>query len=376
MRVAIDVSIQETDYVTGVERVQRGLLEALAATADDVHYLLLSRRPVDLGLDLPERFTQAALVKDGSPYLWRERFVPQVLERERIDVFHSPVSATPILGKAKKIATIHELPWVERGARVEPSEKVPAGHRMWLYLNVRYATRIVCVSERTRAQVLELYPEAAAKTSVIHHGVDARFRRLDPLPPREPLLARLAIPDRPFALYVGTLRRKKNLRLLLRAFADLPAAARKRYGLVLAGVRGATFGDLEASLADPRLAGVVALPGYVNDEDLVALYNHAMCVVYPSLFEGFGLPPLEAMACGTPVIASGGGAIPEVVGDAAALFAPADAGALREAILRAFEDEAQRAAWIERGARRVAGFRWDVAAGKYLDLYRDVARIG
>ncbi len=375
MRIALDVSIQETPYVTGVERVQRSLIEALAAYDRENEYLLVSKKPVAFGTPLPARWRSVPLVKQGSPYLWRERYVPTILDREKIDVFHSPVSATPILGRAKKIATIHELPWVERGKKSDASESAPTAHRVWLFLNVRYAARIVCVSERTKENVLQLYPEAAPRLCVIPHGIDSRFTRLDPPPPRKEILARLGIADRPFVLFVGTLRRKKNLRLLLEAFAEFKAADRKKYALVLAGVRGTTFGEIETLLNDPRLTGRVFLPGYVADDDLVALYNLAKCVVYPSLFEGFGLPPLEAMACGVPVIASRGGAIPEIVGDAALDFAPDDKKALSDAMLSMLEDEALCARFVAKGLDRVKAFTWERTARRYLELYREVGGV-
>lgn len=373
MRIALDVSIQETPYVTGVERVQRSLLVALAALDRDNEYLLVSRKPVELPFELPPNFRTIAVVRDGSPYLWRERFVPPLLDRERVDVFHSPVSATPILGRARKIATLHELPWIERGRRDSAAEGAPASHRAWLYLNVRWTHHLVCVSERTRQNVLQLYPDAGSRLSVIHHGVDAKFRPLDPKPDRKATLGSLGIPDRPFVLFVGTLRRKKNLRLLLRVFAALPAAAREEYSLVLAGVRGATFSELEESLRDPALDGRVFLPGYVTDGQLVALYNLASCVVYPSLFEGFGLPPLEAMACGAPVVTSNGGAIPEIVGDAAARFESSDGDGLKETLLRVLEDGAYAASLVSRGFERAREFTWERAARRYLELYRATA---
>jgi len=370
MRIALDVSIQETPYITGVERVQRSLLVALAALDRENEYLLVSRKPVALPSELPNNWRAISVVRDGSPYLWRERFVPQLLDRERVDVFHSPVSATPILGRARKIATLHELPWIERGKLGPTMEDAPASHRVWLYLNVRWTHHLVCVSERTRENVLRLYPDAAPRLSVIHHGVDARFRRLDPQPDRKATLGALGIPDRPFVLFVGTLRRKKNLKLLLEAFAALPSAARKKYSLVLAGVRGTTFSELEDTLRDPRLEGRVFLPGYVADDQLVALYNLSSCVVYPSLFEGFGLPPLEAMACGAPVVTSNGGAIPEIVGDAAARFESNDSAGLKATLQEVLEDAAISARLVARGYERAKQFTWERAARRYLELYR------
>ena len=372
MRIAVDVSIQESAYVTGVERVQRSLLSALAEIDDDNEYLLISKKDLDLDLDLPDRFRSFAAVKEGPSYLWRERVVPQLLAREKIDVFHSPVSATPVLGKSKKIATVHELPWVERDAQVTHGEVVKRGHRVWLFLNVRYASRIVAVSKRTRDNILALYPDAEEKVDVILNGVDGSFRPLEDPPERGAFLARYGMPDRPFLLFVGTLRRKKNLRALLNVFASIGEPWRSSHALILAGVRTAAWPEFEEALNAEGLQDRVFLPGYVSDEALVTFYNHADALVYPSLFEGFGLPPLEAMACGTPVVTSQGGAIPVVVGKAALTVPAGDPDALRDAIERVLGDDELRASLTKKGKRHVKKYTWKKTAEKYLELYREL----
>lgn len=372
MKIALDVSIQENALVTGVERVQRALLTALAKVGPEHEYLLISKRDLDLGLDLPANFTSRPLVKKDSPYLWRERHVAPFLDRQKIDVFHSPVSATPILGRSKKIATVHELPWVERNAGVDPGEVVRRGHRVWLFLNVRYASRIVAVSERTRQNILALYPDAGDKVSVIHHGVDDRFQPLAKLPDRKAFLARFGIPDKPFLFFVGTLRRKKNLRMLVKVFSELPAPERSRFTLVLAGIQN-PWPEFDELIRAKENRGRVFLPGYVADDDLVSFYNLSTAVLYPSLFEGFGLPPLEAMACGTPVISSTGGAIPEVVGKAALTFPPDQPDALKDAILSVLRDQDLQQRLRRAGLKHARKFQWEDTARQYLDLYRELA---
>jgi glycosyltransferase involved in cell wall biosynthesis len=175
MKIAIDVSIQDTPYVTGVEKVQRAILRELVQLDPENEYLLLTKRPVKLGFDLPPNFRMVDLSPHQPSYLWRELFVPPILNKEKVAIYHSPVSAIPVLGKAKKIATVHELPWVERD---RGDASVKTGHRVWLFLNTRYAERIVAISERTRENILQLYPDAASKVVVIHNGVDERFRPL------------------------------------------------------------------------------------------------------------------------------------------------------------------------------------------------------
>ncbi len=376
MKIAVDVSIQETPYVTGVERVQRDLLKALASIDTENEYLLVSRKRVDLGFEMPSKWRLLPVVGDSVSYLWRERFVASLLDKQKVDVFHSPVSATPILGKAKKIATVHELPWVERNATAlgrSEGGRIQRGHRVWLFLNVRYASRIVAVSERTRENILSLYPNAADKVVVVPNGVDGRFHPAESAPPRGEFLARFRIPDRPYLLFVGTLRRKKNLRLLLQVFSELPEPERSRCVLVLAGVRMPTWPEFDRLLKSKALQNRVFLTGYVTDGDLNVLYHHARALVYPSLFEGFGLPPLEAMACGTPVVCSTGGAIPEVVGAAALTFAPDQPARLGDAILRILRDDELCASLRTKGLVHARKFAWEATARRYLDLYRELA---
>jgi glycosyltransferase involved in cell wall biosynthesis len=363
MKIALDLSIQDTPWLTGVERTQRAILRELTELDRENEYLLLSRRPIQLPFELPKNFRQVDLSPQKPGYLWRERILPTLLARENVDVYHSPVSAIPVSGSFGKIATVHEVPWLERHRSVEPARRV------WLFLNVRYARRIIAVSERTRANILRLYPDAKEKVVVVHHGVDARFKPCMDGEVRADALRPLAIPDRPYLLFVGVPRKKKCLDVLLAAFARLPPDLRGDTQLVMAGVRNPKESGLESKTKELGLVDAVRFPGYVGDDDLVRLYQQATALVFPSRFEGFGLPPLEAMACGTPVVASTGGAIPEVVGDAALMVQPRDVQQLANAIGRVLSNEKLRASLRRRGLERVQAFTWRRAALQILDLY-------
>ncbi len=365
MRIAVDISIQDTPYLTGVEKVQRNILRELTQIDRENEYLLISRRAVTFPFELPDNFRILDLEKQNPSYLWRERLLPPLFDREKVDVYWSPVSAIPVLGKVPKIATVHEIPWVERHRKAEPIRK---GHRVWLFLNTRYAKKIIAVSQRTKENIVSLYPEAEEKVEVIHHGVSDRFSKKYDGPEKKTFLSRYEIPDKPYLLYVGTLRRKKNLTALLEAFAALPKKLRKKHHLILAGVRNVTAHDLDQKVENLGLTGEVSFPGYVSDDDLVPFYHYAECLVYPSLFEGFGLPPLEAMASGTPVIASSGGAIPEVVADAAALVDPSDHAAFSKQIQAVLEDQDFADLLRERGFQRVKRFTWKKTALAVLSL--------
>ena len=354
MRVALDVSIQGGAEPTGVERAQVTLVAALARRPD-LELLLCSPRPLpealrSCGRPLPG--TQSAL----PLALWRETVLPGALAVEGAQALHSPVAAVPLRASCPTIATLHELPWVER---------VAGGDRRWsqrarVALAARTARRIVCVSERTRADFARSHPEAADRALVVGNAVDPRFT---------PGAAGPRAPDAP-VLAVGRLRRKKNLGLLLEAFARAPSCAGRR--LVLAGPPGDAAAELRARARRPDLAGRVELPGHVDDAALLALYRRAACVVFPSQFEGFGLPVLEAMACGTPVIASRQGAAPEVRGAACLEFDARAPDALAAALDALLLDAARAAELRARGLRHAAGFSAELAATSMAAVYAAV----
>ena len=369
MKIAWDISIQSTPYRTGVERVQRNLLRELTRIDRKNEYLLIAKEWVDFEFALPDNFRVVDLSESDTSYLWRERLRPPLIKKEKVDIFHSPVSAVPVLGGCKKIATVHELPWVERE---KGGEKVAKGHRVWLFLNTRFADRIVAVSYRTRGNILLLYPEAEGLVTVIHNAVDPGFHKLNNPPNRGLYLEDFGIPNAPFILFVGSLRKKKNLGTLLDAFENILEMGIGDLNIVLLGVRSTAWGDLSERLEKSALSKRVFAPGYVSDSDLLCFYNLAKIVVYPSLFEGFGLPPLEAMACGTPVITTYGGAIPEVVEEAAVLVEPRDVKGLREAILSLHRNKGLREEYIKRGYERVASFTWRKTAQEYLELYKEL----
>ncbi|MAE71808.1 MAG: hypothetical protein CME06_15225 [Gemmatimonadetes bacterium] len=372
MRIMVDISIQGTEYPTGVNRVQRSLLAALARLDQENEYLLVSKRHTKTWFDLPPNFQHISIGETWPSYMWREWVLPSAMAKWRIDLIHSPVSAIPLRGDAKKIATEHDLPWVESNATTGSGATVARGHRSRLFLGIHMASKIVAVSNKTRDDIVSLYPDGGDRVVVIHNGIDACFRPLAIPSARALLLHRYGIPDRPYVFFVGTRRRKKNLCALLDAFMSLSDSDCRDHQLVLAGIRGAGGREIEDAARSPELRGAVHVLGYVADDDLVCLYNHAKVVVYPSLFEGFGLPPLEAMACGTPVLASSGGAIPEVVGDAALLFSPDRPKELADALKRILRDPELRCDLRRRGLRRAQLFSWERSAGSYMELYREL----
>jgi alpha-1,3-rhamnosyl/mannosyltransferase len=233
----------------------------------------------------------------------------------------------------------------------------------------RRITHFVAVSETTRREVLERFPIEPGRVTAIPLGIDREFRPLDPAGCEGPLRERLGV-RRPYALYVGGIQRNKNIALLLDAFARAARGALDRHTLVLVGPRPWPDAEIDAALARPDLAGRVVLAGQRSGEELVRLYAAADLFVFPTLYEGWTSPPLEAMACGIPVVASRASSVPETVGDAALLVDPLDAADVARGMERLVEDATLRAALRERGFARAAEFPWERCIGATVDLYR------
>jgi glycosyltransferase involved in cell wall biosynthesis len=239
--------------------------------------------------------------------------------------------------------------------------------RATLPLAVRRAAAIVAISHATRDELVERFPRAAGRTHVVAPAADASFSSG---PADAATLARHGI-EGPYVLALGTLEPRKNLPRLLEAFGGLPADLRDRFRLVAAGLRGWAAGETEAALR--ALGDRVVVPGYVPDADLPALYRGATLFCYPSLHEGFGLPVLEAMQCGVPVLTSSVSSLPEVGGEAVAYVEPFDVGHIRSQLERLLRDPGERQRLAALGPERAARFSWTRSARELVGLLDDVA---
>ncbi|MGH7255735.1 MAG: glycosyltransferase family 4 protein, partial [Nitrospirales bacterium] len=220
-----------------------------------------------------------------------------------------------------------------------------------------------------------LYGLPRERIAVIPNGVSEEFRPVSGAVHASELRNRLGIPTDRFILFVGGADPRKNHRTLVKAYAER-AAALKECSLVLVGDAVHTYGDMRAAAREHRVEDRVVYPGRLPVSDLRLLYSNAAVFVFPSIYEGFGMPVLEAMACGAPVITSNTTALPEVAGDAALLVNPEDANAMADAILRVVEDEAFRESLRAKGLERAKQFTWERTARETLALYREVCGEG
>ena len=299
---------------------------------------------------------------NAPPVAWKHIALPLALLRDRVDVFHSPTGTLPLLAPCRQIVTIHDL-----FAVIGPEWFPP---RIARQLNlaqrraVRSASAVIAVSHRTRSDLLERHGVPEANVRVIYNGVD--HSRLRPMTVDAERLARSYGVPFPFVLCVGSLMPWRNGPRLLRAVARLRDTPRGKFGLLFVG-RDIWGADSTARIASQHGWSWARFAGYVPDEKLAALYSAARVFAYPSLYEGFGIPPLEAMACGTPVVASSAGALPEVLGDAALLVDPYDEDALAQALLAAAEDHGLLRT---RGLARAAEFDWSKTAEQTWQVYQ------
>ncbi len=265
------------------------------------------------------------------------------------------------------VVTVHDLsfradPHLHPPARVAWMERRLPG-------TLRQAHRFVAVSAFTKAEMVARLGVPAERIDVVPLGLSADFHPVTTLT-AAPVLAHFGLADRAYVLAVSTLEPRKNFDRLLAAHTLLPAALRARFPLVIAGGRG--WGrTLDLAETARHLAnGTLRLPGFVSDEDLVPLYARAAVVAYPSLYEGFGLPVLEAMACGTPLVVSNDSAVAETAGDAALLVDPRDPAAIAEGLRRVLEDAALADELRARGLAHAAGFTWDRMADGLVRSWR------
>ncbi|HPJ73048.1 MAG TPA: glycosyltransferase family 1 protein, partial [bacterium] len=297
--------------------------------------------------------------------------LPRWLGKEGADLYHStnyfiPLAPSPV----PMIATVHDLiplrfPYFTPRALKTRFNFV---FRWVLRRCVRRAARIVAVSETTAADIRAFLGVEAARIEVIHNGIDPAYRPL-PRPEAAALLPPGVDASEPFVLYVGRFDPYKNVAGLVREFASFSAAAATAR-LVLAGHPDPRYPEAIDEISRQGLAGRVTVVDGADEAQLIALYNLARVVALPSLYEGFGLPPLEAMACGTPVIVSDRGSLPEVVGSAGMVVDPGTAGALAGALRRVWDEPALREELSARGRRRAAEFSWAATARSTREMYR------
>jgi glycosyltransferase involved in cell wall biosynthesis len=344
----------------GVARTVRGLEAALRARGD-IDVVALAHPGAGTGTPGRQRRLQRGLTRE---LLWLPVGLPHRARALGVELLHFPALVIPPRLSLPLVVTVNDAmalrrpEWFTHANALQQRLAAPG---------LRRADLVLCPSRHAAADVAELYGIDEARLAVVPWGVDERFT---PGPVDAALHERLGL-DGGYLLAVGTLQPRKNLQAALRAF-ELLAAEGLDHRLAIVGARGWRDDELARRLRDSPASARIVAPGRLDDDELVSLYRGASCLVFPSRYEGFGLPPLEAMACGTPVVCSGMTSLPEVVGDAAITVDPDSPGELAKAIARAL-DPAVAAMFAARGRERAARFTWARAAELTVAAYRRVA---
>lgn len=366
------VSVIGFDYTAalhqaaGIGRYVRELAAALAADGDLALRLFAAGvRPADLPEPPPgAAWRTSALSERTFARLWHRLNLPIPVDlwTGPIDLFHAAdFTLPPTLPRTRTVLTIHDLAF-ER----YPEDTMPGmlKHlRSAVPRSARRADAVIAVSEATRQDLIELYGLPAGKVVVIPHGVSPRF---SPGPPLDPAgRARYRLPERDFILSLGTLQPRKNHLHLVQSLPHMKNPA----PLVIAGGAGWAYDAVRAEVARLGLEDRVTFAGFAADDDLPGLVRSAAVFAYPALFEGFGMPILEAMACGVPVITSNVSSLPEAAGGAALLVDPLDPPAIAAALDRLLEDQSLRRDLVARGLARAAQMTWPRAAALTRAVY-------
>ncbi|MCU1459192.1 MAG: glycosyltransferase [Actinomycetia bacterium] len=373
MRLLLDVSAVPARPVgAGVYTVE--LARALGQR-DDVDLVLACRAgdrrrwrrlaPDALTLD-------AAPAKRPARVVWEQTRAHRLADSARVDVWHGPHYTMPRALDVPAVVTIHDLTFVEHPEWHERT-KVAFFRRM-LRSSARRAAVLVAISRHTAAGIQE-HLRPRGEVVVVPHGVDHdRFRPgVDGDPDDLDLLRSIGVQP-PFLAFAGTVEPRKDLPTLVAAFARV-ASSRPDLRLVLVGGDGWGSSDLHVAIERSGVATRIVRPGYIPDAALPALFRQSEAVVYPSLVEGFGLPALEALACGAPLVSTTGSAIEEIVGDAALLVAPHDEVALADAMRRVLDDETRNRRLRDAGPARAAPYTWTASAAGHVDAYRRAADV-
>ena len=373
MRIALD-GFPLSSPKTGIGHYTLQLARALAEISPDDHFELISPFPFCDAVvqELQQASITNLVLNNPQAASFRRRWwalgLPLLLRQNSFDLFHGTNYEVPLWNRRRNLVTIHDLSLLLHPEYHEP--RLVRRARRRLPLMIRSAAKIIAVSESMKREMcehLKIQPERIAVT------LEAPRENFRPLPLSETVATRerLGI-EADFMLAVGTIEPRKNLLTLVRALDQILRTTALRPQLVIAGGEGWLTDELYAFLAASCCAERVRFIGYTSDDELRALYSSCRISVYPSLYEGFGLPPLEAMACGAPVIAGRIPVIEETVGRTAVLFDPTNSEDLASKIVQLWNNERQRAALSEAGLRHAADFTWQKTARLTLDVYGEL----
>ncbi len=360
MIIGIDASRAAARERTGTETYSLYLSRALVALAPEQRFRFYFNRAPEAALFDAPNVEQRVI---PFPRLWTHIRLALEMWRHPPAVLFVPAHVLPPIRPRHSLVTVHDLGY----------RHFPQAHPWWqrLYLdwstrwNVRVASCVLADSQATRDDLVRFYRTNHKKITVAYPGRDETLRRVNDVALIEATQRRYGL-DGPYILYIGTLQPRKNLARLIDAFSRFTSHV-SRLTLVLAGKKGWLYDDLFAQVRRLGLEGRVIFPGYIADEDKAALISGAAAVAFPSLYEGFGFPVLEAFQCGVPVVCSQTSSLPEIAGRAAILVNPLNVQEIADGLVRAVTDEDLRRELIARGYEQAQRFSWSACARVVLE---------
>lgn len=380
MKIGIDARFLTHPQKGGFKTYTENLVKGLAHVDSENEYVLYLDRPPQEQHQIPSRPNfSTCIVSNGLPLIgmpWREQVgLTRQVACDRLDLFHSPCLTAPFSLACPLAVTIHDMIWFfpEKFSTGQPWS-IQRGLMQWYYRivtqrAVRNASAILTVSQAAKDSIVQHLKLDGKAIFVIHEAANSIYRQIGDARQIEKIRHQYQLPGE-FVLAIGSADPRKNIAALLRAYALLPVALRKQYNLAVVWTHHFLETELAKLVEELGLARCVQFLHQVSNEDLVLLYNAASLFAFPSLYEGFGLTLLEAMACGTPVVAANNSSIPEIVGDAALLIEAQDVKAIADAMTRVLTDDTVQTNLIKKGLERSANFSWEKCARQTIDAYR------
>jgi glycosyltransferase involved in cell wall biosynthesis len=365
MRIGIDARLLQYTQA-GISLYAVRLIRALLSVDRLNHYVAIRDRRDRYAISADPRLERFDTWTPAH-HQFEPVALPLELLRAGIDLLHSTDFISPTLRRCKAVCTIHDLAFLLYPQFITDESRRYYGKVAEV---VQSADGIIAVSERTRRDIVRLLGIPPERVTVVYHGAEEAFRPVDDSAALQAFRAAHDLPDR-FVLFVGTIEPRKNLGVLLAALANARARG-FTLPLLIVGQQGWLEDSLDERVDELGLRSSVILYGRAENHELVTLYNLAEMLVLPSVYEGFGFPALEAMACGTPVICSNAASLPEIVGDAALLFSPEDVDTLEEHLRTVAGDPATADRLSRAGIVRARDFSWARAARQTLDVYESV----
>jgi len=377
MRIGIDIRELEKGKKTGIGRILLGFLDYVSLLEDRQdacptnEYILFGNQKTEpqAGSLCHLKDVKVRIIRERVTFVWDQIKLPIAISKERIDIFFSPYFKVPILAPCPLVNVIHDLTPLHHP--VSGIRHLASGiyYRYFGRLCAKFSKKVITISKYSKREIEEVLRIPGEKIEIIYPGVKAPSNRYTDISEKYGIQGK-------YILYIGGIKPHKNIESLIKAYSLLSPDLKREYQLVIGGRKNRHTEYLEKIIEKLNIRDRVLFPGLIADKDLASVYKEASLFVFPSLYEGFGLPPLEAMACGVPVIVSNTTSLPEVVGEAGLLVNPYKVDEIKVAIIKVLTDSTLRNDLIRKGLERSRGFTLKKTADQILEIFVEACPVG